>query len=182
MSAGAGRGTATRIAWPLRIYYDARCPLCARELGVLAQHDRGRKLQLVDCSAPCFDDDDVRAAGLDATTLMARIHARDADGAWHVGVPVFEAAYAAAGLQAMARAFAHPRLRPLWDRLYPWIADHRMGLSRLGLDRPYGWLIARAAGRAARRADRRAGSCAAGTCAAPVDAETPTHGGHGRVP
>lgn len=152
-----------RVAWPLRIYYDARCPLCARELGALARHDRRGRLQLVDCSPPGFDDADAHAAGLDAAALMARIHGCDANGRWLAGVRVFEAAYRAVGLEAMALLFGHPRLRPAWDQLYPWLANHRMGLSRLGLDRPFGWLVERAA----RRAAARAQACDGAACAVP---------------
>jgi predicted DCC family thiol-disulfide oxidoreductase YuxK len=67
--------------------------------------------------------------------MLARIHARDADGRWLRGVDVFAAVYEAAGLRALTRVFRSRRLRPLWDRLYPWIADHRYALSRLGLSR-----------------------------------------------
>jgi predicted DCC family thiol-disulfide oxidoreductase YuxK len=177
----SAREPSPSVAWPLRIYYDARCPLCARELGLLAQHDRAGRLVLVDCSAPGFSDEDTRAAGLEATRLMSRVHGRDAAGAWLVGIEVFEAAYGAAGLHGVARAFAHPRLRPLWDWMYPWVADHRMGLSRLGLDRPFGWLIARAASRASARAD----ACARGACRLPGPSTAPTEPPrrvHGPVP
>gem|GEM_PF-222777 len=151
-------------AWPLRIYYDARCPLCERELGALARHDVHGRLLLVDCSGLDFADADAARAGLAADLLMRRIHACDADGRWLAGIDVFEAAYRAIGLASIARAWAHPLLRPLWDRLYPWIADHRMGLSRLGLDRPFGWLVGQLSRRAAARANAAQARCALGAC------------------
>lgn len=163
------KARATPVSWPLRIYYDARCPLCERELCALARHDVHQRLVLVDCSGAAFDDADVARAGLDPALLMRRIHAIDAKGRWLAGIPVFEAAYRAVGLERMAGTWAHPLLRPLWDRLYPWIADHRMGLSRLGLDRPFGWLVERAARRAAARAAQGQATCAEGACGVAED-------------
>ena len=65
---------------------------------------------------------------------MRLIHARDADGRWLIGVDVFEAAYRAAGLELIARVWGSRRLRPLLERLYPWVARHRQRLSRLGFN------------------------------------------------
>ena len=59
--------------------------------------------------------------------------------------------------------FAAPRLQPVLARLYGWLADHRQGLSRLGLTGLFGryvdWL--------ARRAVKRAATCHAGACDLP---------------
>ena len=148
------------VAWPLRVYYDRSCGLCRREMHALAEFDARGRLQLVDCSAPGFEDADLAAAGVGVAEAMAIIHARDAEGRWLRGVEVFEVAYAGVGLQGMAAMFAHPWLRPLWDRAYPWIARHRYRLSRLGLTAPYGWLVRRAA----RRALERSRACADGVC------------------
>ncbi len=161
-------GPTLTTAWPLRIYYDAQCPLCTRELHALVRHDVRGRLQLVDCSGGDFDDPDASRAGLDAGLLMRRIHAIDATGRWCTGVTVFEAAYRAVGMDTMARTWAHPWLRPLWDRIYPWIADHRMLLSGLHLDGAFGWLVERAARRAARRQVARAeAGCVTKACAVP---------------
>lgn len=152
----------TNVAWPLTIYYDASCPLCREEMHALAEGDVHGRLRLQDIAPPAAIDAHCRDAGFDQAMLMEAIHARDADGTWLRGVGVFELAYRAAGLPWLADLFGHPRLRPWWDRLYPWIAGHRMGLSRLRLDRPYAWLVRRAA----RRARRRAEACTAGSCTA----------------
>jgi len=120
-----------RIAYPLTVYYDASCPLCRAEVQALKDRDRDDLLRLVDCSVPGF------AAVGDVTreTMMARIHARDAHGRWLRGLDVFAAIYAAAGLRFLARLYASAALRPVFDRIYPWIADHRQLLSRLGVPR-----------------------------------------------
>jgi predicted DCC family thiol-disulfide oxidoreductase YuxK len=150
-------------AWPLVIYYDASCPLCREEMHALCAHDTGAKLHLVDASAAGFSDEHTRAAGIPSTELMRLIHARDPQGRWFRGVEVFELAYGAVGLSGIAAVWGHPRLRPVWDRLYPWVARFRQPLSRLRLNRFYGWLVRRAAA----RAQRRSGACAAGACALP---------------
>jgi predicted DCC family thiol-disulfide oxidoreductase YuxK len=148
------------VAWPLVIYYDASCPLCREEMHALKAHDAADRLRLLDASPPGFSDPHLAAAGIGQDALMRLIHARDAAGHWFVGVQVFELAYAAAGLHTVARLWASPRLRPLWDRLYPWVARFRQPLSWLRLNRAYGWLVRRAAA----RAQRQARACAQGLC------------------
>jgi predicted DCC family thiol-disulfide oxidoreductase YuxK len=150
-------------AWPLVIYYDASCPLCREEMHALKDHDTEARLRLVDASPASFADDHVAAAGIARADLMRLIHARDAAGRWFIGVEVFELAYAAAGLNGIARLWANPRLRPVWNRLYPWVARLRQPLSWLRLNRAYGWLVRRAA----TRAQARAAACATGRCDLP---------------
>jgi len=125
----------TPLAYPLTVYYDASCPLCRAEMETLKSRDMADALHLVDCSAPTFDERATAADGVTRAHMMARIHARDNAGRWLRGMDVFAAVYAAAGLHALARIYASRLLRPLFDRLYPWIADHRQALSRFGLPR-----------------------------------------------
>ena len=122
-------------SFPLTIYYDASCPLCANEMHALKTGDASGKLILVDCSSPEFDDGPFACSGITRESMLRRIHAHDADGRWFKGVDVFEIAYDAAGFAALARLWGHRRLRPWWDKLYPWIARNRYVLSRVGL--PY---------------------------------------------
>jgi predicted DCC family thiol-disulfide oxidoreductase YuxK len=56
--------------YPLTIYYDASCPLCATEMHALKRNDAAGVLELVDCSAPEFDV--VRVAIALATRAAAR--------------------------------------------------------------------------------------------------------------
>lgn len=127
-------------AYPLTVYYDASCPLCRSEMEALKARDTDDVLRLVDCSAPTFDEALCGAEGVTRPMMMARIHARDAGGRWLRGVDVFAVAYRAAGFITLARIYESGLLRPLFDRLYPWIADHRYLLTRCGLPRLFHWL------------------------------------------
>jgi predicted DCC family thiol-disulfide oxidoreductase YuxK len=133
------------LRYPLTVFYDASCPMCASEMHALRDRDRHGHLELVDCSAPEFDDEGLRAEGITKTKLMALIHARDAHGHWLVGIDCFEAVYRAVGLEARARIWGDRQLRPVLDRAYPWIARNRQTLSGLGVNRLVRWLLPRAA-------------------------------------
>ena len=126
-----------RTTFPLTVYYDASCPLCASELHALAARDRDGRLVLVDCSAPNFDERPFAADGITRASMLKAIHARDAGGRWLKGIEVFAEAYRAAGFERLAKLFASTRLRPLWTRLYPWVARNRYLLSRLPMYRVY---------------------------------------------
>jgi predicted DCC family thiol-disulfide oxidoreductase YuxK len=121
------------LAYPITIYFDASCPLCASEMRALKARDGADRLRLVDCAAAGFDDADVRQAGLSQAELLRIIHARDASGLWLRGVEVFEAVYRAVGLRTLAFLWSCRFWRPLLDRLYPVIARNRRVLARLGL-------------------------------------------------
>lgn len=151
------------VRWPLTIYYDRSCPLCAHEMHALVAHDRFSRVRLIDSSVEDFHDAEAAAAGVSAAQMSTLIHARDAAGVWFRGVDVFVLAYQAVGLAQIARLWSWPRLRPLWDRLYPWVARNRMQLSRFGLPRAYGWIV----GLAAARAAKRSRSCADAGCSLP---------------
>jgi predicted DCC family thiol-disulfide oxidoreductase YuxK len=135
-------------AFPLTIYYDASCPLCASEMQTLKARDTQGRLVLADCSAAAFDPQPCAREGVTREQMLERIHARDAAGRWFRGVDVFEVVYEVAGFTRLARLLGSRRLRPLLDRIYPWIAANRYRLSRLGLFRVFA-LIAAAGGNAA---------------------------------
>ena len=122
-----------RRPYPLTVFYDASCPLCANEMHALKMRDCGNRIELVDCSSPAFSDAGLLAAGVTREMLMKRIHAHDAYGRWLVGADCFEALYRAVGAEHLASIWGSRRLRALLDRLYALVADHRQALSRLGL-------------------------------------------------
>jgi len=123
------------LRYPLTVFYDASCPMCAEEMLALKERDRGARLELVDCSAPDFDQDVLAGTDITRTDLMNRMHARDAHGRWLVALDAIEAAYRAAGLERAARFWGARGLRPFLDPLYAWVARRRQAWSRLGAAR-----------------------------------------------
>lgn len=80
---------------PLTVWYDGACPLCTREIALMRQLDRARRIEFVDVTA------DNASCPRDRALLLARLHARE-DGVLLDG---------AAAFAAMWRAI--PLLRPL---------------------------------------------------------------------
>lgn len=122
------------VRYPLTVFYDASCPMCASEMLALKARGADSRLELVDCSAPEFDESVLSGVGITRADLMARLHARDAHGRWVAGLDALEAAYRAAGLERAASLWGSRRLRPMLGRLYGWVARRRQLLSRLGLN------------------------------------------------
>ncbi len=148
------------VAYPLTIYYDASCPLCRKEMHALKEFDAQGRLQLLDCSTENFRDEQADKANITTADMLRLIHARDESGKWFIGVEVFVLAYRAAGIEAVAEFFAFRPLRPLLNRLYPFIARNRMVLSRLGITDAFEFWVRRAA----LRAQARAQSCGVDKC------------------
>ncbi|MDO5623601.1 MAG: DUF393 domain-containing protein [Pseudomonadota bacterium] len=143
--------------YPLTLYYDASCPLCAAEMHNLRLRDVDSRLRFVDASASGFAD---APEGVTTPELMALMHARTADGQVLRGVPAFELAYAAVGLHGVARLLRAPWLRPALDRLYPFVARHRQRLPRVLTHLLFGRALRRAAAQAAARRCDAASGCA----------------------
>jgi predicted DCC family thiol-disulfide oxidoreductase YuxK len=127
-------------AYPLTLYVDDACPLCHAEMSGLAARDRGGRLRMLDCSTPDFRDADSAAAGLSQATLLHRIHARDAQGCWLVGIPVFAAAYEVAGYPRFARLLRVRALRSLLDLGYALVVGNPRWLVKQGAARLVAWL------------------------------------------
>jgi predicted DCC family thiol-disulfide oxidoreductase YuxK len=79
-------------AFPLRLFYDGSCIVCATEIERYGRKDRNGRLVLVDISVPDFDPTPY-GIGLDA--LMYQMHAIDADGTVFRGVDAFWAIWQA---------------------------------------------------------------------------------------
>ena len=113
--------------YPLKIFYDASCPVCGLEMDQLRARDRAGRLVLVDMSAPDFD---AACHGFDAADLDAAIHAVRPDGSVVRGMGVLRLAYAAAGLGWLMRPSGFGPLRPAFDAAYRVFARHRKSISR----------------------------------------------------
>ena len=121
------------ITFPLTIYYDASCPLCAAEMHTIKETDFENKLVLVDCSSDAFNEP--AFCPTNKLEMMERIHAQDAAGQWIKGVDVFAVAYSAAGFNKLGKFWGSAMMRPILTRAYPIIADNRHWLSKTPL--PY---------------------------------------------
>lgn len=82
----------TKPHFPLRIFYDGACPVCATEIERYGRIDREERLILVDISAPDFDP-----TPLDITLdeFMYQMHAIDGDGTVYRNVDAFWAIWQA---------------------------------------------------------------------------------------
>ena len=79
-------------------------------------------LDFVDIAAPGFDPVPL-GASLDA--MLKLIHVRRPDGGWLIGIPAFEAIYAATGHAGIARWLGVPWVARIAARAYPWLVRHR---------------------------------------------------------
>ena len=104
--------------WPLTLYFDGDCPLCAREIKLLrahatshaAAHPTAAKLQLVDISDEAFD---AQALGFTREQMAFVLHARFDDGTWVTGLDATLWSWRAAGLGRWAAPLSWRPLRPL---------------------------------------------------------------------
>jgi predicted DCC family thiol-disulfide oxidoreductase YuxK len=121
------KGSMMSRDFPLTLFYDAACPVCALEMDHLRSRDAQGRLVFVDIARPGFD---AAAYGLRREALDAVIHALRPDGTVMRGMPVLRAAYAAVGLGWVLRATGCAPLRPLADAGYAVFARHRRSISR----------------------------------------------------
>ena len=144
----------THSLYPLTLYYDGACPLCMAEMrNLMLRNQREQRLRFVDIAAPGFE----APAGVTRDKLARLLHAQAPDGTWLRGVDTFVAMYEAVGVPWVARALSAPGLRPLADRLYPWVARNRRLFPR--------WLAHLVFETAMRRAAQKAvPACADGVC------------------
>jgi predicted DCC family thiol-disulfide oxidoreductase YuxK len=120
------------VKFPVTVFYDRSCAMCASEMTALKALDNQQRFELVDCSTPAFKCEAAADAGVSTDAMMTLIHARDANGRWLIGIECFEELYRAAGMKWAARMLGAPVLRHVLMAIYPWIARNRQLLSRSG--------------------------------------------------
>ncbi len=121
----------TSPAFPLRLFYDGSCSVCATEVERYGRKDREGKLVLVDVSSPDFDPTPY-GIGLDA--FMYQMHAIDADGTVYRGVDAFRAIWQAFPASTLYRVLGalitFPPLAPLARLCYRGFARIRRYLPK----------------------------------------------------
>jgi predicted DCC family thiol-disulfide oxidoreductase YuxK len=101
--------------WPLTLYFDGECPLCAREIKLLRARANADRLHFVDLSDEAFDAGSV---GFTRAQMGSSLHARFADGTWVKGLDATLWSWRAAGLGAWAAPLSWRLTRPLFDMGY----------------------------------------------------------------
>ena len=82
----------TAPAFPIRVFYDGSCSLCAREVERYGRMDRDGRLILVDITAAGFDP---VPYGITLAEFMYQMHVIDQSGAVFRGVEAFRAIWQA---------------------------------------------------------------------------------------
>ena len=110
----------------IEMFYDGDCPLCEREARMLARLDRDGRIRFTDIAAREFDD-----SGLEVSReeMMARIHARLADGRWIEGVEVFRELYSAVGFGRIVAVTRLPGISHALNAGYTLFARNRLRLT-----------------------------------------------------
>jgi predicted DCC family thiol-disulfide oxidoreductase YuxK len=114
--------------WPLTLYYDGACPLCAREIAMLRTRSSADTLILVDISHEDFTPETL---GLTLDQLAARLHGRFASGEWVTGLDATLWSWRAAGLGHWVAPLTWRPLRPLLSFLYRFFCRVRPHLAWL---------------------------------------------------
>ncbi len=124
--------------FPLTLFYDGGCPLCAFEMdnlrrranvvGGVGVNGAAAPLVFVDISHPNFDPSICSAS---PAQMMTAIHGMRPDSTLVVGVPALRLAYQAVGLGALVAPTGWRWLAPIFDWLYALLARYRQPISRL---------------------------------------------------
>lgn len=111
--------------WPLTVFYDGGCPVCSREIAHYRRLEHGARLEFVDISAPGFVPE---SYGHSLAEFMARMHVRDANGRFAVGVDAFPLIWQALPhrrYHLAARLLQLPGIRQLASLAYRIFAANR---------------------------------------------------------
>lgn len=110
------------------ILYDGNCPICCRKIEFLKRHDHENNLLFENIRAPEFQAEMI---GVPFSELAKQIHAVLPDGSVVSRMEVIRAAYRQIGLGWLIAPTDWPVLRFIFDRLYGFVAKHRLFISRL---------------------------------------------------
>ena len=112
--------------YPLTIFFDGDCPICAREISILKWLNRRQRIQFVNFADSRYDE---AVTGLARSELGRVIHGRWADGEIMLGIEVFRATWSALGLGLLSRFSRLPIIDVLLVRGYEWFARNRLSLT-----------------------------------------------------
>ncbi len=113
--------------YPLEFLYDGQCPICCADVARLRKADRHQRLVFIDITAEDFDPQGYQRT---REALLARIHARRADGVIVEGPEVFRLALEAVDMGWLAAPTRWPLITQVTEIGYAWFARHRGSISR----------------------------------------------------
>lgn len=115
------------MSYALRIFFDGRCPLCAREMNQLKRLDTAGKLDLQDIHAYDFAQ---RFPHINPVAADKILHGETADGQLLLGLDVTCRGWQLVGRGHWFMWMRWPLIRPVADQVYLLFARHRHRISR----------------------------------------------------
>ncbi|CCQ10981.1 Cell division inhibitor [Pseudoalteromonas luteoviolacea B = ATCC 29581] len=109
------------------IFFDGKCPLCAKEMAQLKQCDTQGAITLIDIHSK---ESQVRFPEINFERAMKILHGYNSEGKLLLGLDVTVAAWSTVNKHRWLKITRWPLLRPLCDLAYLLFAKHRMKLSR----------------------------------------------------
>ncbi|HEX8596435.1 MAG TPA: DUF393 domain-containing protein [Pseudomonas sp.] len=117
-----------KIKWPLTLYLDGECPLCAREIKILRARALSNRVRFVDISDEAFD---AKSVGFTRAQMESSLHAKFDDGTWVTGLDATLWSWRAAGLGVWAAPLSWRLTRPLLNIGYRLFCRWRSHLAWL---------------------------------------------------
>jgi predicted DCC family thiol-disulfide oxidoreductase YuxK len=114
--------------FPLTLFYDANCAVCALEMDHLRSRNTLEKLVFIDINAHDFDP---TVHGVTFEAMNAEIHGLCADGTLLCGIEVLRLAYEGAGIGWVLQPTGWAPVRPAFDVAYRVFARHRRTISKV---------------------------------------------------
>ena len=121
------------MGYPLTVFFDGACPICAREIALMKRLDRKQRLTFCDFSLPEYDE---KVTGFARAELGQVIHAQWTDGRVIRGVEVFQAMWEAVGFGLLTKFSRVSFVEPFLYKAYAWFARNRLWLTGRGKDCP----------------------------------------------
>lgn len=154
--------------YPLTVFYDGNCSLCAEEIALMRTCNTENRLLFVDCGESDFDERPYVAQGIGRALMLERIHVQTVQQQWFTGVVALEQLYRALDLLTIAQLFGGRFSKPFAMRIYPYFVRYRFIARWLGI----GWLFRQLNHFYAKRALKRSQQCANGQCNLPTNRRT----------
>ena len=111
----------------MTLFYDGACPICLKNRRILMHYDTNNSIRFIDIH------DTVALKNypqLSTEQAVGKMNVLLSSGVWLNGLDAVHAAYQAVGLSSWVAWTRWPILKPFANRLYTFIADNRMKISR----------------------------------------------------